>query len=627
MNIDLDTASLKVRLLGRAHAILPDGEIIQFRADTSLLLMTLMALQPEKTFRRADLALMLYPDHNDQRASQNVRQVIHRLRKLLKDDVRVTPVLLIDSATIRVNPEAGLVSDVAQFSENLKLTRQFIRHHSHRRLEVCRTCNEKIESLLPMYGGSLLDGYLPNTGGSLDELVPAMRQELQNDLLWCQRAVSAHYFARGRLDQCIALLAQILRYEPLDEEALRMQMRALQLQGKRNQALRCYHDFQAELHLALDIEPEEETILLAQEIRTANWMGMQNTDWRVQPATVDHGTELFPDITLPFFNRAHEIGQILDLLESAEHRVIVIKGVIGAGKTRLALHAADLDCSAWRDGVYLALLNRNMPQPMNLTLEIMQALGISSSNSSENRTNLLNALRDKECLIILDNLDELPTQTDLVRVLVNHCPRIKFIITTRKHLGIKGEKVVHINGLEYPSLPEEGSDWKFNGDINAIINRYPALQLFQEIARRAKSDFVISPADLPLVIQICSLLIGLPLGIELAASYTRLFTCEEIRDGVYGCLNGVAGVSDFIADRHGVFRKRFENIWESLEPVERDLVRLVYPHPDGVVTDDLLAANLATIETLVTLQDKSTFIRMPGSRVKLHPLVRFFCKL
>jgi hypothetical protein len=150
---------------------------------------------------------MLYPDHNDQRASQNVRQVIHRLRKLLKDDVRVTPVLLIDSATIRVNPEAGLVSDVAQFSENLKLTRQFIRHHSHRRLEVCRTCNEKIESLLPMYGGSLLDGYLPNTGGHWMNVCPPCGR---NSRATC-------YGVRGRSPRITLLaagLTSVLRSSP-----------------------------------------------------------------------------------------------------------------------------------------------------------------------------------------------------------------------------------------------------------------------------------------------------------------------------------------------------------------------------------------------------------------------------
>lgn len=622
MSTNSSQQCLQVNLLGNSYAILPENGRIQFHADNSLLLMTLIALQPEKIYRRSELASLLYPDHDDQRASQNVRQVIHRLRKLLGDDVRKTPVLLVDSVTIRVNPETSLVSDVAQFTGQFTLTRHLIRQHSHRRLEVCRSCNQKIENLLSMYGGDLLEGYLPDTGGTLDDRIPAMRQELQSDLLWCQKQAAAHYFASGRLDPCAAILGQILQAEPLDEAALRMQMKVLLIQGRRNQALLCYHAFQAELHLQLGIEPDEETILLAEEIRTANRESFQGAGW--QPAVqINADSDYMPDASLPFFNRQQETTQILDMLESAEHHVVVIQGVIGSGKTRLAMHAADLDRNAWRDGVHMISLKKAAVQTTGLTTAILRTLGLFSANSSENRTQLLNALRDRECLIILDDLDELPAQADLVRVIVNHCPQVKFLITTRRHLGIRGEKVIHIGGLAYPASYEQGSGM----EAQAFVNQYPALQLFRECARREKSDLVIGPDELPPVIQICSMLVGLPLWIELAASYCRLFTCEEIRDGVYACLNGMAGVSNFIADRHGVFRKRFENIWESLDPVERDLVHLVYPHPDGVVTDDLLAANLATIETLVSLQDKSTIIRLPGSRVKLHPLVRLFCKL
>ena len=65
-------------------------------------------------------------------------------------------------------------------------------------------------------------------------------------------------------------------------------------------------------------------------------------------------------------------------------------------------------------------------------------------------------------------------------------------------------------------------------------------------------------------------------------------------------------------------------MWESLTETEKELVKIVQKYPEGVVTDVLLADKLTTIETLVTLQDKSTLIRLPGSMVKLHPLVRFY---
>jgi predicted ATPase len=484
----------------------------------------------------------------------------------------------------------------------------------------------KFEKLASIYAGDFLDGYLPHTNGLLDEWVPQVRQEYKSKLVLVLHWLATYHFERAQYDRCEAYLNRILKLEPLDETALRYSMKILTNTGHRNQALVRYHDFHRKLQANLHLMPEEETILLAQKIRT----GGDTIADHINPfrgnlpfSQQEINGEYLPDSTIPFFGREQEIGQILDLLESREHRVICIKGVIGSGKTRVALQAAVLDNNTWADHIYLVLINKESSFSNDLISTMVHALGVPSNNSFEHRKNLVNFLHDKESLIIIDNLDEFPNQADVIQYLVGLCPKIKFIITTRKHLGIRGEKVVYFNGLNYPALQVEAID--FNAiDLEAFVNRYSALQLFNEVATRARSDFEINPATISFVIQICEMLIGLPLGIELAASYARLFTCEEIHDGVYGCLNGIEGVHAFISDRHGNFKKRFEYVWESLTETEKELVKIVEKYPEGVVTDDLLADKLATIETLVTLQDKSTLIRLPGSMVKLHPLVRFY---
>lgn len=625
--VNLNSQYLRVNLLGTPHAVLPDGEIVQFQVDNTLLLMAMLGTQPGKIFRRADLASLFYPDHDDQRASQNIRQVIHRLRKLLKDDTLASPGLLVDQVSIRINPDGPLVTDIQLLNDKFKEVQKFTSQHSHRRFNICQTCKRYQEELAELYSGDFLEGYEANLNNVLDEWVPNLRQELKSRLLATLHWLAEYYFERCQYKTAEGYLARITRIEPLDESALRMSMQIMVISGQRNQALVSFHEFQRKLQLSLKVIPEEETILLAQAIRAG-----KNTS-PVAPAgslpftNEDIDGELLPDTTLPFINRKAETAQILELLDSGDQRVIVIKGVIGSGKTRLALQAASLENGAWANGIYLVLLNHLNTTNNSLVSALLQALGVPSTNSSEHRKNLVSYLRDKECLIVLDNLDEISDQAELIQSLVNVCPRVKFIITTRKHLGIRGEKVIYFNGLDFPSLPhlQAGGVDLDTIDLQEMVNQYSALQLFREIACRARPDFSIDATNLVHIIQTCDMLMGLPLGIELAASYARLFTCEEIRDGVYGCLNGIEGVSNFIADRHGNFKKRFEQVWESLNEIERELVKIVYPYPDGVVTDDLLAAKLTTIETLVTLQDKSTLIRLPGSRVKLHPLVRFFC--
>ena len=624
--VNLNSQYVRVNLLGTPHAVLQDGEIVQFQVDNTLLLMAMLGTQPGKVFRRADLAALFYPDHDDQHASQNIRQVIHRLRKLLKDDTLASPGLLVDPLSIRINPDGPLVTDIQILNEKFKEVQKFTSQHSHRRFSICHTCKQHQQELAELYSGDFLEGYEANLSNVLDEWVPNLRQEFKARLLTTLHWLAGYYFERRQYKTAEGYLARITRIEPLDETALRMSMQIMVISGQRNQALVSFHEYQRKLQLSLKVIPEEETILLAQAIRAGKNISPTAPSGNLPFANEEIDGELLPDTSLPFFNRKIETSQIRELLDSGEHRVIVIKGVIGSGKSRLALHAASLENGAWANGMYLVLLSHNTPNN-SLVSALVQALGVPSNNSSEHRKNLVSFLRDKECLILLDNLDEISDQAELIQSLVNVCPKIKFIITTRKHLGIRGEKVIYFNGLDFPSLP----DLQASGvdpaaiDPEVMVNQYSALQLFKEIACRARPDFTIDATNLVHIIQTCDMLMGLPLGIELAASYARLFTCEEIRDGVYGCLNGIEGVSNFIADRHGSFKKRFEQVWETLDQIERDLVKIVYPYPDGVVTDDLLAAKLTTIETLVTLQDKSTLIRLPGSRVKLHPLVRFFC--
>jgi predicted ATPase len=296
---------------------------------------------------------------------------------------------------------------------------------------------------------------------------------------------------------------------------------------------------------------------------------------------------------------------------------------MGSGKTRLALEAASKNRSAWKDGVYFTVLKRHFSSASDLKEALVKSMGIQSGNSIDHRKNLSRFIHNKEMLIVLDDIDELPDESDLIQTLLVQHPNIKFLVTSRRHLGIRGEKVVEVGGLDYPSKDELKSIDK-NLALEKWVDNYSAMQFFFDVAKSAKNDFESNWTNIEHIITCCEMLIGLPLGLEIAASYSRLFTPQEIADGIFGALHSDNQQHTFISQRHSHFRKTFETMWNTLTQTERDLLTLIYPFPDGVVTDDLLARNEATIETLVTLQDKSTLIRLPGSRVKLHPLVRLY---
>jgi predicted ATPase len=401
-------------------------------------------------------------------------------------------------------------------------------------------------------------------------------------------------------------------------------MQILHQSGKRNQALLHFHDFQSRLQKTLNIGAEEETLLQAQTIRASACDRDGGAPPLTEKALFSHqdiNHSLLPDASLPFFNRGDEIECVVDLLESREHRVIVLKGVIGAGKTRLAMQVAERVKRTWTDHVHMVMINHH--QHPNLVSAMIQALGIPSANSSDHRKNLIQYLRNKESLIILDNLGELPDQADVILSLAYQCPKVKFIATTHRHLGIRGEQVIQVNGLAHPR-PADVPEFQSDQEREAFIHQYSALALFYEVARRAKAGFAVDAGELRAVVDICDMLMGLPLAIEMAASFVRIFNGYQIRDGVYGCLHGNRDMAVFVAGRQGSFVKRFEAVWDTLSPVERELIKRINQFADGVDTRQLLEDRAGSFETLIGLLDKSALISLPDQRVKLHPLTRFF---
>jgi DNA-binding SARP family transcriptional activator/predicted ATPase len=621
---DLSLHPLQVHLLGKPHAVLPDGAVVQFPMDNTLLMMAYLSLNPAKRHRRTDLAALFYPDHDDRRANQNIRQTIHRLRKLLGDDERENPGLLVDSVTIQVNPSGILASDIHRFTTKHQAVQMFTQTHSHRRPDICLTCKERYSELAALYPGDFLDGFSPRTDSALDDWVPDTRQEYNLKINHILHWLAKFHFEYRQFEPCMDYLARILKIDPFDENAVRMVMRVLSTTGKRNQALLRFHEFQVKLLQTLEIEPEEETILLAQAIRSGEQADKKKNSSAAAPALFSRQElqpQLLPDTGLPFFNRTQEIERICDLLESREHRLIVIQGVIGSGKTRLAMHIAGMVRGVWADDVHMVPILKH--QHASLPAAMVQALDLPSANSFDHRKNLLQFLRDKESLFILDNLDELPDQSEVLLSILLHCPRVKFIITTRRQLNIRGEKVIEIGGLRYPALADTVEELT-GAELEAFIHQHSALQLYRDVARRARENFKLDASNIRDVVDTCEMLVGLPLAVELAAGYARIFNCREIRAGVYGCLHGNPEMAAFVAGRHGQFVKRFDTIWEGLSAAERGLVKRIYPFLDGVKSADLLNGALASIEVLAALLEKSALVAVGDGRVKLHPLVRFF---
>lgn len=204
--------------------------------------------------------------------------------------------------------------------------------------------------------------------------------------------------------------------------------------------------------------------------------------------------------------------QIVSLLKT-EH-LLTITGPGGVGKSRLALQVG-YDClSQFQHGIsFVPLLG--IESEFQLALAIIQALGVSTYGQGVIDEQLIDYLRNKHILLILDNYEHLLPATDLLVKILENAPGVHILITSQERLNMYQESVVNVKN--FPLVRDEDT-----------FEKSDAAQLFLQRARKVRQNFILETKQVPYVYRICELVGGLPLGIELAASWIRVLTCQEI---------------------------------------------------------------------------------------------------
>jgi predicted ATPase len=317
-----------------------------------------------------------------------------------------------------------------------------------------------------------------------------------------------------------------------------------------------------------------------------------------------------PRAKTSFVGRDPELLELEQLLLNPEVLLITLLGMGGIGKTRLALELAAVQVQEQNfcDGVYVLPLE-SLTETNQILLTLAQTLQITVQQDPF--TCVTQGIGKQRLLLILDNFEHLVEAALLVSQLLSVCPYLKIVVTSRERLNLEEEHVMPLSGLTFPKI------------IQFAESEYiDAIRLFVQRAKRARLDFELTTENLPHVIEICRLVEGSPLGIELAAVWLTSLPVAEIAHDLAQNIRLLETNSRNIAPRHQSIKAVFEYSWKLLKPREQRILAQLSVFRGGFTRQAASSIADTNLGSLSGLVGKSVLrLAEPEGRYDFHPLL------
>ncbi len=624
-------SSLSIRLLGPPQIRLND-QPIQFASRKALALIAYLACHQESR-PRAEVASLLWPESDTKRGRGALRYTLSIIRKEVGEEWFQS-----DRNTIGIAQHKRCVVDIADFQQLLKSGRD----HMHSSDIACLDCLEDLNAAVSLYRDDFLTGFGLADSIHFDEWQFFQVEEFRHQLADTLRVLIRYHTQQADYYQALTCARRLLQLDPLQESVQRKTMQLYAHSGQWEQAIHQYEACVELLERELGVPPSPATIQLYEEVRSRK-LGAEALPTQTNVAAAaedpDRNPDPNPDSTsviqptrphnlpaaaAPILGRSQDIAAIRELLADPHCRMVTLLGPGGIGKTRLAHQIAIDLCNSpeahFADAIYFVPLAAIETTDLLVTA-IATALKLSFSGSKTPKEQLFQYLQQKQFLLILDNFEQLVSSAPLIADLFNVAAGLKFLVTSRERLNLYEEWLYEIQGLPLPPRTASTLD---------DVAENGAAQLYFRRARRLDPHF--NPEEaLPAVVEICHLLQGMPLGIELAAGWSRTFSSTEIARQIGEDLDFLATGSQNVPKRHRSLRAAFLHSWRRLEEDEQSAFAKAAIFRGGFTLDAATTIIGATPMILSTLIDKSMVQRVaPGQgqpdRYSIHELLRQFAE-
>lgn len=532
-------------MLGGLRVRLGDRVITRFQTQKTGALLAYLALHAGKSFPRETMAELLWPDGDPGAIRNRLNQAISSLRRQLHPPGSEPGfVLQADHLSLQVN-YATVTTDIAEFEVSLKLA------ESEETAAVTA-----LRHAVDLYQGEFLDGYY------LDwVLLERVRlSDLYYDAL--TRLIRS-YAQSGRISEAIEVAIRRLAIDPSDERAHRALMRLYLAAGRPRSALAQYHELARALALDEEIPSERAERLRDEALATLH---SEEPELEVQaqvsvaPATsherVVVESRAMPRYLTRLWGREAELGTIDALLSQA--RLVTLCGFGGIGKTRLAVEAAWNAAERFGGRVAFASMADHGNQEPVLQV-IAHALGHAPFDDP--MVAIERWMEGRPSLLVLDNVEgvsdaELASTSELLR----RCPELYILATSRQPLDLEGEHVVSLRPLPVPTTAH---------GLNELASN-PSVALFVDRAQTARQDFQLTERTAEAIGELCARLEGVPLALELAASWARTLTPSQMVEQITTHYDRLTSRRKDIAPRHRSMRAVVDGSFQMLPDSLRD---------------------------------------------------------
>lgn len=543
-------ALLGLSFLG-APEIRLENQLLTFPIRKSIALLAYLSIEG-KPVPRDTLATFFWPEQDQSHSRTSLRHALWVLSDAGLAD-------WIQNQQDRVSLHPGYQLDISHFQAHLA----HFRSHSHSSSTACSSCLTRLSQAVNLYRGEFMRGFTLRDSPAFDDWqrfhIESLNQELEEVL----EGLILQYSASQDWERALPFARRWVALDPLHEPAHRCLMRIYALAGKRGLAIKQFAVLRDTLDRDIGVEPERETRQLYEDLLEGRILAQDTrSPSAVEPRRATRVYALPSPIT-PLLGRDPDVAAVREALLGSKTHLITLVGPPGIGKTRLSIQIATDLADSFKDGVCFVPL-APVQESERVANVLIQFLAIPESAVWTAEESLLNYLKDKNILLVLDNFEHILAAAPLVTSLLQACPSLRILVTSRSPLNLRGERQYPVSPLPIPDLihlpPLE------------TLSKTPSVALFVERASQVDPEFKLSISNAGVIAEICNRLDGLPLAIELAAPLTKLLPPQKLLSKLSSSLSLLRGGPVDLPPRQRTLRAAIDWSYDLLDPREQALL-------------------------------------------------------